>query len=95
MFYVRISNPIGWTNEEINFSHFGPTDRWGSGSFLEFGGNSIRCPSCTLVGGMATGTGAPRDGHSDSAKGSESSCSFPPGVNFTAFLSMPFFWGSL
>lgn len=38
MFYVRISNPIGWTNEEINFSHFGPTDRWGSGFFLEFDG---------------------------------------------------------
>lgn len=59
MFYVRISNPIGWTNEEINFSHFGPTDRWGSGSFLEFGSNSIRCPSCTLVGAWLQGQ-APR-----------------------------------
>lgn len=32
------------------FSNFRPVGRWGSGSFLEFGGSCIRSSSCALEG---------------------------------------------
>lgn len=56
---------------------------------------SVAPPARCWAGGEAAETDTQRAGQSHSAKVSESSCSFPPGVNPTTFLSLPFFGGSL